>query len=422
MKLSTRGIYTLNFFTIVSDIPEYFSAARTQSVNSLPQIISLNAIINPNNRFNSTIFSPSISSYYWFHMSTGLQECCMSKISLVIGNSSAASLTSYSSLPDIEMSVDRIKWIEATDKVYLFSETPLLSDNSGKITFIGFRADNIVLSSVTLQLLLLYELRSGSIYINIDDVTYGSAIASNWTITLLSGVMNLKAPKTGVYILVVNIQIYEAGSFEMSDRLDKIKDRYIKWTLTAAKSQTVNVQYRQTVTSLREHPALSLIYLVSLNSNDNTMFQFENFTYDDFSIKVAIQLMLYKPKPSSGMKIVWAIKQLGKSEYFVQLNDGRTWNESINTVKISVAGVYYISLSAIIEINVAHKIRILLNNSQPIITLSIKLTEIGTDFEGLFTLQQSALLHLMNNDILQVNNFEGSQTELYFVGIFISPK
>ena len=403
---------------------------NSSPVNSTPQIISLNAILNHNGKFNSTnsIFSPTISGYYWFHVSTGLQDCCPSSINLVINNGSSASSTSLASdasSSGIEMSVDLIKWIEATDKVYLLPETLLLHNTSGKITFIGFYADNVVQSSVSLQLDLLYERKSNNIDIDIDKITRKRAIASNWTVSLFGEFVYLGAPETGVYILVAKIGMDEAWWRASNDGPNKMGHGIIKWTLTDGKRQAVNIAYHRNVTwGLFEPPlqrTLSLIYLVSLNSRDKIMLQFDRFSYEKFLVRVSVQLMLYKPKPSCGMMAVWAVKQLDNKKYFAQLNEGQTWDERNSAVKISIAGLYYVSLSAIIETTVAYKTNILLNNLQPVITLSANLTENVELDEQLFTSQQSALLNLMNDDELQVDNIEGSRLELYFVGFLIAP-
>ena len=399
-----------NVFTYVClDIPEHFAAIRKISINSSDEIVQLEALLNYNGRFDSKEFSPSRSGFYWFHVSTGLQDG-LTKIRLIIGNRSHLFVSESLKKSLYVMSCDLLMWMKAGESAYLKAESPLYSDESGRISFVGFYLENIMSHFAAVQMHLHFV--AGSMK---PTASFNRTMAVNWAVAdFLNGSFQVKAPKTGIYILAVNFRLYADQKCQKPE-----KSLFESKVVIEGGKQTLNVLYQKRGNESSQQFTFSLIYAMQLQEDDNVKVIAMLFQP---CADVFLQLMLYDP--IFGSNAVWAVTLILKNGAIqlktMLVKDGVIWNKENNAAVISVAGIYYISITAVIEnlgfiYSGSHaSLSLLRNNLEPLIRLSLNV------FSSI-TFQQSSLVKLMANDILHVEYTLDTQTTLYFCGILVTP-
>ena len=403
-------------------------------LNSTFEAIRLNSILfNQGNRFNLTHFSPVNNGYYWFHVSVGLSQNA-TKVSLVNEIDNYVRMSDWSDISHAIMSFDVIQWVNSNASVHVMSESPLYSDNTGQISFIGFEIGSVMKSLVAVQIQLHYEASSGKLIDSTVD------IASNWN-NISPNSEQLIVPRTGIYILTASLQTLQSEIAPCSVLNDPRCDNSIptannvdSWTLTVANAPPVLLLYQ--IRDARSHQlTTSLVYLLSLTESDEISAKFSYINQPAF---VKLQMVLYEP--SKNLRVAWALRRdQPQLNFSIDVSEGISWDKYANVVNIPKSGVYYISLTATFDTATQHQTRVLRNDICSLIILSINNTAtVGEDGiiitreSGLTTLQQSLLYTVNEGDILRVeedsyetgninHNFYGDDL-VYFMGILLMPQ
>ena len=308
------------------------------------------------------------------------------------------------------MSCDLLIWVGEKESVYLESESLLFSDETGRISFLGFCPEHVMshFSAVRVHLQHMESKKSAA-------PNFYKLMSVNWAVAdFENGKLRLKVPKTGIYILAANLRLYknkdnENESIGNEATISSFKIKYDK--------KELRITFQKYSDSCRQL-SLSLIHLIQVEDHDDLIIDAVLFQiYAD----LYLQLMLYDPK--FGKEAVWAItldcpKNSYDSQYVVDIGEKSVWDESVNASIISIPGIYYISITASVLKNYSKKhntyVNVLRNNREPVIRLSFEIIQ-------KITIQQSCLIKLAPNDKLYIAHDLNREALLYFSGFLIMP-
>ena len=364
--------------------------------------------INDGSSFNSATFTPSEDGFYWFHLAIGAVQNQPVHAELVTKANRRQVFSNLSLLHYYSVSIDDFQHLSSGQTVSVAARS-VLSSFLDQTAFLGFRLDNLFSPFFAFKMQNVPGSKANSLFDNFP-VTPNQ----KWSIDGENVV--LRMPKAGVYVVSLSVRF-------TADLAETIATNFICNASLAVNDKTVpdfGVAFFRSG-RLQEATLISGLYLLSLRADD---------ALHVFSVKPSgssqISFQGFMIQPALGRNIAWALKTVDQVDTtqlttmtfnYVDVNVGNAWKAENNTIVIPTSGLYYLSLTAIVDVGLHNYFSVNVNRAQLVLTTASRQ---GIDQTGVChtTLQASTIVSLRSVDQIQVFA-KANVIQTYFAGFLL---
>ena len=360
-----------------------FCAFRTSAVSSATYKITFNGTtVNDGNGFNlvENNFAPPANGLYWLTFSAAFNPSTIADVRLVGADRAPNILREHTSWTgyDTTSRSELTTLIPDLNIIHLSSDSALFSNSLNQISFCGFQLNNVM------------ELVAGfSVGRSTPLSTTGQIVYDYVNVDTNSGwnVNRYIVPYTGTWVITFQVGVESGGDSRVELYAPSNVTSLVFYSTNNAGTDT------QSKTVVLTISAGSAIYTTLVDAP----------VYSD--IRYQTSLMGFYYSPNLLQPISWCVATESSATGLlnpvpfdiVLINEGGGWNIAINVYLVPTSGVYYVHLSAGINLGDDTNMELLVNNVATINVYRSSLSHNGIDNRG-----RSYILRLQANDQLQI--------------------
>ena len=390
---------------------EAFYSVGDLSQNNTLEHIPLKAIINDGLSFESNRFTLKNSGAMWLFISFSNSNHQNFTIEVMINNESVKIISSSLLKDSISLSVSWFSSVVEGDVIFLKSNH-FSKMTQAKVQFLGIHFDDTTMSPFVALAEDISSLQT-NLYENLTQSASSVTLISNWNTTRGK---KLTIPFNGIYFFHTSFYAEKSLCVRLLPLLNLTicTVALIPKVKSGGNERELYRLYKvDTGVNSAEKNVLGLLsntVMYRFSAGDEIYFPLSSGT-------LSYQIVLYEPLHKN--KIAFALYDKATDMpghiHFsaVRVNEGKVWDSTNSLAKIPVNGLYFLSLSVLLNSVEDYNVTVLLNNKQSIIEIERVASQ-----KHLQVLSQAKLAKLQLADFLYVST-KTKCLETHFSGFLL---